>query len=47
MAHYIALSMSAVLFVDGFQTWPVSSPDPFAAFGLAVAVLSLVFLKPM
>ncbi|KAI0343824.1 hypothetical protein BDW22DRAFT_1356383 [Trametopsis cervina] len=46
-AHYITIQTTQELFVDEIQVWPQTSPDPFAAYDLAVGVLTPIFLLPM
>lgn len=46
-AHYIALETGTVLYVDDYQVWPTSTPDTAPVVALAVAVVSLVTVKPM
>ena len=46
-ASYASLEMNSTLFVDGFRVWPVARVDVFAGFNLAVAILTLISMKPM
>lgn len=46
-AHYAWTTMHTELEVDLIPVWPQSEPDPFCAFNLAVAVMSLITLLVM